>query len=198
MCNQPEGAGLNLTRTSVIEGRLQRRAGLCEQRRDLRTMLEYLPALRTLRKFVDAIHRLLATDQSEHQARCRWWALQHNQTFRAVGELALEAAARHGRGADDRPVRAAGRIAGREAEAVAVAELPLLTRRATEPGLTPEPCRSHRHASATRLGGGRSLCERRHAELRARVARVGGEDADGAAVQDAGYEGRGLRNSRER
>ena len=51
-------------------------------------MLEYIPELGTLRKFVDAIHRLLATEQSEHQAWCGWWALQRNETFRAVGELA--------------------------------------------------------------------------------------------------------------
>jgi hypothetical protein len=59
-----------------------------KQRKDLRTMLEYLPALRTLRKFVDAIHRLFATEQSEHQAWCRWSALQRNTAFQEVAELA--------------------------------------------------------------------------------------------------------------
>jgi len=36
MCNQPEGAGLNLTRTSAIEDRLQRGPSLGEQCRQLR------------------------------------------------------------------------------------------------------------------------------------------------------------------
>lgn len=58
-----------------------------KQVRDLRTMLEYLPELGTLRKFVDKIHRLFATEQSEHQAWCRWRALQQDQAFRGVPEL---------------------------------------------------------------------------------------------------------------
>jgi hypothetical protein len=59
-----------------------------QQRRDLQTMLEYVPALRTLRQFVDAIHHLLSTDQTEHQAWCRWVALQRNPAYQAVAELA--------------------------------------------------------------------------------------------------------------
>jgi transposase-like protein len=58
-----------------------------KQRTDLHTMLEYLPALRTLREFVDKIHQLFATDQTEHQAWCRWSALQRNPNFQAVAEL---------------------------------------------------------------------------------------------------------------
>lgn len=58
------------------------------QRKNLQTMLAYLPALRTLRKFIDTIHRLFEPDQSEHQAWCRWRALQKNAAFQAVAELA--------------------------------------------------------------------------------------------------------------
>lgn len=58
------------------------------QRKDLQTMLEYVPALRTLRKFVKAIHRLFAIDQSEHQAWCRRSALIRCQEFQSVPELA--------------------------------------------------------------------------------------------------------------
>ena len=58
------------------------------QREDLHTMLEYVPALRTLRKFVKAIHRLFETDQSEHQAWCRRSALLRCQEFQSVPELA--------------------------------------------------------------------------------------------------------------
>lgn len=58
------------------------------QRKDLQKMLEYLPALRTLRKFVKAIHRLFATDQSEPQAWCRWHALMRSPEYKLVPELA--------------------------------------------------------------------------------------------------------------
>jgi transposase-like protein len=54
----------------------------------LRTMLEYLPALRTLRDFADKLHRLFEPEQSEHQAWCRWRALQANAGFQAIPELA--------------------------------------------------------------------------------------------------------------
>jgi Transposase len=57
------------------------------ERRDLHTMLEYLPALRPLRQFTDALHRLFAVDQKEDQAWRRWRALQRNATFQAVPEL---------------------------------------------------------------------------------------------------------------
>ena len=58
------------------------------QRKDLQTMLEYLPELRTLRKFVKASHRLFETDQSEHQAWRRRSALLRCQEFPSVPELA--------------------------------------------------------------------------------------------------------------
>jgi hypothetical protein len=57
------------------------------QRKHLQTMLEYVPALRTLRKFIDTIHRLFEPNQSEHQAWCRWHALQKNPAFQAIAEL---------------------------------------------------------------------------------------------------------------
>jgi len=57
------------------------------ERQELRTMLQYLPALRPLRDFSDALHRLFAEEQSEHQAWCRWRALQGNPKFTAVSEL---------------------------------------------------------------------------------------------------------------
>src|SRR5262245_41571616 len=55
---------------------------------DLATMLDYLPELRTLRQFVDTIHRWFATDQSTHQAWCRLHALQNRTPYRATPELA--------------------------------------------------------------------------------------------------------------
>jgi hypothetical protein len=57
------------------------------QRTDLQTMFEYLPELRTLRKFVMKIHCLFETKQSEHQAWCRWRGLQQSKEFQAVPEL---------------------------------------------------------------------------------------------------------------
>ena len=59
-----------------------------KERQDLQTMLEYLPALQTLRQFSDALHRLFAVDQSEKQAWYRWHALRRNARFQAVPELA--------------------------------------------------------------------------------------------------------------
>jgi hypothetical protein len=57
------------------------------QRKDLATLLEYLPELRPLRAFADALQRLFALDQTEHQAWCRWRALQRQEKFLAVPEL---------------------------------------------------------------------------------------------------------------
>lgn len=54
----------------------------------LRQMFEYLPELRTLRRFVDRVHGLFAPEQSEHQARCRRAALVGCQEFAQVPELA--------------------------------------------------------------------------------------------------------------
>ena len=67
---------------------VKRREHLSErERQDLRTMLKYLPALQPLREFSDALQRLFAEEQSEHQAWCRWRALQRNEKFTAVPEL---------------------------------------------------------------------------------------------------------------
>lgn len=57
------------------------------QRQDLCTMLEYLPELQALRDFSDALHRLFAEDQSEHQAWCRLRAMQRQDKYLAVPEL---------------------------------------------------------------------------------------------------------------
>jgi hypothetical protein len=67
---------------------VKRRDRLTEQeQQDLATMLEYLPELRTLRDFADALQRLFAVDQYEEQARERWRRLQSNATYLAVPEL---------------------------------------------------------------------------------------------------------------
>ena len=67
---------------------VKRRDGLTEQeQKDLKTMLEYLPELRTLRDFADAMQRLFSTEQYEEQARERWRRLQSNATYLAVPEL---------------------------------------------------------------------------------------------------------------
>src|SRR6202011_450288 len=67
---------------------VKRRDKLTEQEQhDLATMLEYLPELRTLRAFADALQRLFAAEQYEEQARERWRRLQSNATYLAVPEL---------------------------------------------------------------------------------------------------------------
>ena len=68
---------------------VKRRENLSEQeKKHLKTMLADLPTLRSLRKFADKLHRLFEADQSEHQAWCRWHALQRSAEFQAVPELA--------------------------------------------------------------------------------------------------------------
>jgi len=57
-------------------------------KKHLRQLLLYLPALATLRTFVDRVYRLFGTDQSEHQAWCRRAALVKDQAFQGVPELA--------------------------------------------------------------------------------------------------------------
>jgi len=57
------------------------------ERNDLQTMLEYLPELGVLRKFVDRLHGLFEVEQSQHQARCRRAALLRQQSFQQVPEL---------------------------------------------------------------------------------------------------------------
>lgn len=59
-----------------------------QQRADLKTMFQYLPALRTLRYFAEKMHRLFDTEQAPHQAHCRRAALLHNTTYAAIPELA--------------------------------------------------------------------------------------------------------------
>jgi transposase-like protein len=68
---------------------VKRRENLSEQEnKQLKTMLEYLPTLRSLRKFADKLHRLFEPEQSEYQAWCRWRALQASVEFKAIPELA--------------------------------------------------------------------------------------------------------------
>lgn len=50
-------------------------------------MLEYLPELRPLRDFADAMQRLFAAEQTEEQAKGRWRRLQKHATYLAVPEL---------------------------------------------------------------------------------------------------------------
>jgi Transposase len=67
---------------------VKRRDGLTEQeKKDLATLLEYLPALRPLRDFADAMQRLFAAEQTEEQAQGRWRRLQKNGKYLAVPEL---------------------------------------------------------------------------------------------------------------
>jgi transposase-like protein len=68
---------------------VKRRENLSEAENEhLKTMLSYLPVLRSLRKFTDKLHGLFEEKQSEHQAWCRWRALQASQEFQALPELA--------------------------------------------------------------------------------------------------------------
>ena len=67
---------------------VMRRENMSDQnRRDLATMLNDLPELRPLRDFADGLQRLFAKEQSEHQAWCRWRALQANAKYQAIPEL---------------------------------------------------------------------------------------------------------------
>lgn len=67
---------------------VKRRDKLTEQeQRDLATLLEYLPELRPLRDFADAMQRLFAVDQYAEQAKERWRRLQGNAAYLAVPEL---------------------------------------------------------------------------------------------------------------
>jgi hypothetical protein len=67
---------------------VKRRANMSEQeQKNLKTTLEYLPALRSLRQFTDRLHRLFEPDQSEHQAWCRWRGLRQSEEFLAIPEL---------------------------------------------------------------------------------------------------------------
>lgn len=67
----------------------KRRENLTEsQRDDLARMMEYLPELRTLRRFADRIYWLFDTPKDVHQAGCRRAALVRDPEFQAVPELA--------------------------------------------------------------------------------------------------------------
>jgi hypothetical protein len=70
---------LIVTRPENLDGRQRRRLG---------QMFQYLPALRTLRRFVLAVYRLFDPDQSPHQARCRRAALVKTPEFLADPDLA--------------------------------------------------------------------------------------------------------------
>jgi hypothetical protein len=59
-----------------------------EEKKQLKEMLQYLPALRTLREFVDRVYGLFEIDQSEHQAKCRRTALVNDRIYQAIPELA--------------------------------------------------------------------------------------------------------------
>jgi hypothetical protein len=64
------------------------------ERRGLSQMFQSLPALRTVRPFVRAVHRLVDPDQSPHQARCRRAALVKTRAFLADPDLAQALAMR--------------------------------------------------------------------------------------------------------
>jgi hypothetical protein len=68
---------------------VKRRENLTEsQRDDLMQMLEYLPELRTLRRFADRTYWLFDTPKDYHQASCRRAAIVRDPQFQAVPELA--------------------------------------------------------------------------------------------------------------
>jgi hypothetical protein len=67
---------------------VKRRDRLTEhEQHDLATMLEYLPELRPLREFADAMQRVFEVEQPPEQAQERWRRLQSNATYVAVPEL---------------------------------------------------------------------------------------------------------------
>jgi hypothetical protein len=67
---------------------VKRRENLTDlERKDLMQMMEYLPELATLRRFVDRLYWLFDTPKDFHQASCRRAALQREAAFQAVPEL---------------------------------------------------------------------------------------------------------------
>jgi hypothetical protein len=67
---------------------VKRRENLTESERDdLTQMLEYLPALSTLRRFADRISWLFDAPKDLHQAGCRRAAIVRDAAFQAVPEL---------------------------------------------------------------------------------------------------------------
>ena len=68
---------------------VKRRENLNEMEEEtLATMLAYLPALETLRTFMDKIFELFSADQTRQQAGCRRSALARTALFQAIPELA--------------------------------------------------------------------------------------------------------------
>jgi hypothetical protein len=67
---------------------VKRRGKLAEtEQADLKTMLEYLPELATLRRFADRLYWLFDTPKDYHQASCRRSAVVRDPAFQAVPEL---------------------------------------------------------------------------------------------------------------
>ena len=67
---------------------VKRRENLTEEERDdLKRMLEYLPALATLRRFADRIYWVFDTPKDLHQASCRRSAVVRDPAFLAIPEL---------------------------------------------------------------------------------------------------------------
>lgn len=68
---------------------VKRRENLTEaEEKKLATMLADLPALKTLRTFMDKVFALFSADQTRQQGGCRRSALVRNDSFQAVPELA--------------------------------------------------------------------------------------------------------------
>ena len=68
---------------------VKRRENLSESEQQiLATMLSYLPALGTLRTFMDKVFALFSADQTRQQAGCRRSALARTASFQAIPELA--------------------------------------------------------------------------------------------------------------
>jgi hypothetical protein len=66
----------------------KRRVNLTEaEREDLRRMLQYLPALASLRRLADRVYWVFDTPKDWHQASCRRAALSDDPEFQAVAEL---------------------------------------------------------------------------------------------------------------
>ena len=86
-----QGRSLKEKATFIFKHRhliVKRRAKMtAPEKKHLTTLLEYLPVLKSLRKFADKLHQLFEVDQSEHQAWCRWRGLRQSAEFLAIPEL---------------------------------------------------------------------------------------------------------------